>query len=194
MNLPASLASVLEPFELPLPTPVDGFADPVWRVDVPGERALEIWRAIRSGFEESGLWPILVGDYGQMVMDGEGDWLIEQLIENFESLSDMTDEQLEFCQIARDVDGLLQLAEACDFEQWAGQRRDPEFLVREYLRKAEHFDTGSKVPRIWPIISEDDAGATHLTSRRFALYWLTGGFHTLTWEVCHGEAESGGSV
>lgn len=119
---------------------VKGFlGGPHWAVRVPGTDALRVWERLRAEAALTGYWPLIIGNYGGPECGGS-DEAIKSLAESAREVPELPTEELEFLGLKRTPQETLDAASACPFECWAELQRDPDFQVRDHLRKAAYFD------------------------------------------------------
>jgi hypothetical protein len=119
---------------------VRGFlAVPYWALQVAGAEAFTIWRHFRDRVDQTGYWPVIIGDHGAPEFGGSDGTLVF-LVDNAQRIQHLSERDLQFVAARRSPAEVLQAAGDLPFERWVERQRDPAFQASEHLRKASYFD------------------------------------------------------
>jgi hypothetical protein len=89
--------------------------------------------------DQTGFWPVIVGNYAGAAV-GSSDGPLAWLVENANRIQELSEADLQFVDARRGPAEVLNQAHAFPFERWVERQRDPDYQVREQLRKATYFD------------------------------------------------------
>jgi hypothetical protein len=140
MNPPTSLQQAIQDVSEAKPRAVRGFGKTFWKFSIPGSEAVAAWQSLRDRAYETQHWPLIVSGYqGPDLGGSEG--TIRRLAESARSIAKSSDKELEFARMQRTPAKTLKVAATISFETWGEQRRNPQFMAQESLRKAAYYDT-----------------------------------------------------